>query len=234
MGRLLPEMRLLQLSRRYFVLFSAPAVLALTLTTQGVAQTVMVSNLTETSNGTVPVSYRPPDFEDSASRYSAAASFTTGTAATSLANVTINLGGGSGSDFSVSLYSNTNNNPGSLLATLSGPTAPTTSGHFVYTPTSLLALAANTTYWWVASVPVSSSTISFNIRSTASTAETSSTGWTIGDTWRQQPISGAYNSATGPLMFSVAASAIPEPSTYAALAGLVALGFAVYRRKRAA
>ena len=41
-----------------------------------------------------------------------------------------------------------------------------------------------------------------------------------------------FTQSTGDLAFS--ASAIPEPSTYAALAGLTALGLAAYRRRRRA
>ena len=46
-------------------------------------------------------------------------------------------------------------------------------------------------------------------------------------------IAKGYANATGTGLLQVGASMIPEPSTYAALAGLGILGFAIYRRRRA-
>ncbi len=67
----------------------------------------------------------------------------------------------------------------------------------------------------------------FSVSSTALEVFTNSGGvWSLtkaGSTW-------SYDQSTGAL--SVAASAVPEPATYAALAGLGILGFAVYRRRK--
>jgi hypothetical protein len=43
---------------------------------------------------------------------------------------------------------------------------------------------------------------------------------------------GGYVSGNTPLEMSITSSAIPEPSTYAVLFGLAAMGFAAYRRRR--
>jgi hypothetical protein len=194
--------------------------------------TVLVSNLTEASNGTVPVAYYPPD-EGSSNRYDAAGSFTTGSSSTLLGNITLAVANGSGSGFSVALHSNAVDRPGTLLASLAGSSSPTVGGNYSYLPENTITLSANTTYWWVASVPNgTSSSYGFNLRSTASTSESSSAGWTVGDVFRQQNNSGGWDPTGTPLQFSVSASAIPEPSTYAALGGLIALGFAVWRRRR--
>lgn len=197
------------------------------------AQTVIVSNIAQSSNGSVPVAFFPAVGIDPAQKYDEAQSFTTGSSATYLNSISIFFqSGGTGNGFSVDLHSGTSANPGTLLAPLSGSTAPTAAGNYPFTPTGQLTLSSNTTYWWVASVPADSGQIGFNIGSTASNAETSPDGWTIGDTFRQQPISGGWNAAAGSLMFKVNVSAIPEPSTYAAFFGVTAFAFAIHRRKR--
>jgi hypothetical protein len=43
---------------------------------------------------------------------------------------------------------------------------------------------------------------------------------------------GGYDYGTTPLEMSITSSAIPEPTTYAVLFGLAALGFVAYRRRR--
>jgi hypothetical protein len=46
-------------------------------------------------------------------------------------------------------------------------------------------------------------------------------------------LSGVYSSAGGAIgITNVSFSAVPEPSTYAALAGIAALGLALYARRR--
>lgn len=199
------------------------------------AQTVVVSNLAEASSGSLGVSSSYDEDFGGASRYSRAGSFTTGSSTQYLDNITLAINGGSGSGFSLALYSNSSSAPGSLIHALSGSTAPTSAGNYAYIPTATTLLNANTTYWWVASVPYVSAgqNIQFNLKSTGSLAETSSSGWTIGDRRGQQQNDTTWQTFGGSVLFSVSAtSAIPEPGTYAAFAGLAALGLAAYRRRK--
>jgi hypothetical protein len=189
------------------------------LTSTALAQT-MVSNLDATVNGT----------SNTASNQTLANSFTTGASATNLSSVTLfmaNNTGGSG--FAVNLYSDGSGAPGSALESLSGPGAPSTNGNYNYTSAGTL-LNANSTYWIVAT----SSVDHFGWGQTSSTTETSSSGWTIGDVGLASTNGGAswITNTSNVQMFSVSTTAIPEPGTYAALAGVVALGFAAWRRRR--
>ena len=197
------------------------------------AQTVvMVSNLSQPGNGSVPVAYYPPD-DGPASHYDAAQGFTTGPAASLLQAITLSVGGGSGSGFSVALYSDASGLPGSLIETLNGSSSPASAGSYSYTSGGSAILTANTSYWWIASVPDGAgSFLGFNLNSTNSTSETSAFGWTAGDVFRQQQNGGGWGPSGQPLLFSVSASAIPEPGTYAAWAGAAVLGLAVVRRRR--
>jgi hypothetical protein len=78
-------------------------------------------------------------------------SFTSGASSTTLSDVAFLLNnlGGAQSTFSVNLYSNSGNAPGSLLTTLATVNDSTvTSGSFnVYHYTTSYTLAANTRYW---------------------------------------------------------------------------------------
>lgn len=193
----------------------------------------MVSNLGNSSNGDAPVAYYPEDMGP-AQGYDAAGSFSTGSTAFSLSSINLSIVGGNGTGFAVALYSNSSSVPGTLLISLSGSSSPTTTGIYSYTPTSAQILGANTTYWWVASVPHSGIVAtSFNIRSTGSGAEsTSLDSWTIGNVFRQQNNGGGWDATGTPLMFSVSTTAIPEPSTYVLAAGLAVFGFTLVRRRR--
>ena len=196
------------------------------------AQTVTVSNLGEASNGYAPVSYSSS--EGSNYRYSESQSFATGPTPTFLSAITLKIFGGTGTGFSVGLYSNNNGVPGTLLETLAGFAGPTVEGDYSYTSGGSTTLSANTVYFWTASVPASGYAY-FSLFSTASKNQTSSDGWTIGEAGIQTDISGTNVSTGHPFLFSVSTtSAIPEPSTYAAFAGLGALLVAGYRRRTGA
>jgi hypothetical protein len=82
-----------------------------------------------------------------------AASFNTGSVTSYLASVSLGMksANGIGGHFSVSIYNDTGSSPGNLLVTLSGNSTPTTTGLYIYTNSSVLALSANSTYWIVAS-----------------------------------------------------------------------------------
>lgn len=164
-----------------------------------------------------------------------AQSFTTGASAFLLDNITVKIydGTNSGSGFSVDLYSDLDGQPGSLIETLSGSNQPS-SGDYAYTSAGSTTLAADSTYWWVASLSEGGSR-STSLWETNSTAETGLSGWTIGDGHAYSGSStGGWSSTSSPLQFSVNGSAVPEPSTYAAFAGLAALGLAAFRRRRRA
>lgn len=195
------------------------------------AQTVMLSNLA----GTSYAGYANTRNESDGTLNTAnAGSFTTGSEATVLNSLSLLGVSGSGTDFSVELYSDSGNLPGTLLETLSGPTSPTSaSTTYVYTSGGSLTLSANTTYWWVTTVPTGTTAANFNSNYVTNSADVAADGWSIGR-YAYQTNGGAWSNGTGRSMqFSVSTSAIPEPSTYAALFGAAALGLAAYRRRLA-
>ena len=135
--------------------------------------------------------------------------------------------GGSVNDFDVTLYSSVSGSPGVSLETITGVPFPSTdpwtsSVHTVtFAGTTLLL---NTTEYWVG---------------IAAGDEDAGLAWnhepTVGlraikyptGTWESN---GPYGDNSG--AFQVTGSAVPEPSTYAALASLGFVGLAVYRRRK--
>ncbi len=161
--------------------------------------------------------------------------FTTGSSSFTLNSVSMEfVAGGTSTGFAFRLYTAGVGQPGTLLETLTPSANPNTGGTITFTSTNSTQLDANTSYWVVASV---TSTQAARANMTSSTGETSAYGWTFSDIRYQSANSGASwaTRTTFPrLSITATASAIPEPSTYAALAGVAVLGLAVYRRRRTA
>ena len=160
--------------------------------------------------------------------------FTTGSSDSVLDSITLDLSAddNSGSGLTLSLYAdNGSSMPGSLLETLTGNASPTAGGLVTYT-SSGTALAANTTYWWVASLTPPGTGV-FATDTTGDSAGTSPEGWTF-DTTYQGDGTGYWNNIGSTAQFSVDASigAVPEPSTLA-LAGMGGLGLAMMFRRPA-
>lgn len=117
---------------------------------------------------------------------------------------------------------------------LTGTANPSTAGSYTFTAASQV-LAANTTYWIVAGVSSGAGSYRWNASTAAGFYETAFT--TQPDAFAASNDGGtSWSVSTGassnPYLFSVSAVAVPEPSTYAALAGVAALGLALWRRRR--
>lgn len=208
-------------SHRLLVRFAAA--LAAGLLAASASAQVTVSNLGNSSAATVTIS--------TAAATPVAGSFTTDSATYSLTSVTLHLGSvDTSSPLTVSIYNDNSGQPGSSLATLSGA-SPTSGGYYTFTSTGL-ALSANTTFW-VAATTSGSGAYWLNTTDDLSQSNTGGATWTIGDDTKLFS-SGSWNTIPVSALMSVTATAVPEPGTYAALAGLTALGFVAWRRRRAA
>jgi hypothetical protein len=170
---------------------------------------LIVSNLNETEFGSNQGAF---------SAFEMANSFTTGPNPTVLNSATVRLEQDNGGSYNaanvdVRIYSDQSGSPGTSLATLTGPNTTVSSADTDVTYTGSLALAANSTYWLF----MSNSTGTFpNWQNTSSTNQTSTDGWTIGDTFQTHTsanLNDPWNSpSSGPFMFAIDASAsVPEP-----------------------
>ena len=203
----------------------------LTAALPGFAQSaISVSNLGESSGGA-----------GNSDAY-VAESFTTDAFASTLSSVDLSLLSvfNGTPDVTLAIYSNNGLDlPGTSLETLS-LSGTLGAGSNTFTSTGL-SLAANTTYWVVLA------TSSYSVfgpqavwARTASTNETNTGGsaWSIGDQYYTSDTDlSSLMSGGGAFKMSVSSqtvSAVPEPATYAVLAGLAVLGLAAWRRRGAA
>jgi hypothetical protein len=186
------------------------------------AQTIIVDNTAATVSSS--------DVIDSGNWQ--ANSFTMDGTSRSLQSVTLSLDNGNavGGNFQVQLWSSGGSQPVTLLATLSGNSNPLTANSYSYTPSSTVTLSADTKYWVVAEGSTTSGTYNWNFAtSSASTGVGTLGGWSntanAGTSWNAE-----IN--IEPFMFNVTAGAVPEPSSYTAVFGVLALGFGVASRHR--
>lgn len=132
-------------------------------------------------------------------------------------------------DFSVTIMTNSGSNfPDQVVGVLTGPTSISSFGDYTFTASNLV-LDASTSYWVEASFTEGAGYTTY-----FTTAGLAEGDWSVvggiaahaGGSW--------FNATSNPLLISLEASAmsaIPEPSTYAALAGLAALGATLWRRR---
>jgi hypothetical protein len=159
--------------------------------------------------------------------------FTTGSQSENIGSISVAIGSESdpGSDFTISIYSNSSGQPGSVVSNglLSGAAVPTVNSVNEY-DASGLTLAANTTYFLFFN-----NTIGQNVLvQTAQALSTSSTaGWTLGDPEYRYNGHLIWNDIgqVGVPLFSINAAPVPEPTTLA-LAGLSGLGLLLFRRRK--
>lgn len=163
-----------------------------------------------------------------------ASSFTTNSAASSytLDSVSVNMGTAiaAGGGFTLQIWSQNNSRPGTMVAQLTGELNPSDGLH-TYTPTTTINLNANTTYWVVAGV--SGGTGEFRWLAALNGNQTGD--WSIGDNIGFSGNSGASWTLQSypPSLFSVSATAVPEPGAIAlTLAGGAGILFRRHRKIR--
>jgi hypothetical protein len=163
--------------------------------------------------------------------------FTTGGAVSTLDSFTLPIKsfGGSPAGFSLSLYSGlSGGGSGTLVTTLTG-TTPSALADYVFAPPVTTSLAANSTYFLVLTGLSSGASSGYHWSAAATTNDDSGAmaGWSIGNLrWISSNGGATWGTAIGVVpQFSVSVTAVPEPSTFAVLAGCAGL-FAAWRLRR--
>ena len=146
-------------------------------------------------------------------------SFTVGNTGGTLTSVVVGLGGGSGNGFRLELYSAGSGVPLSLLGGLSGESDPPLPASYTYLPTAPTSLAANTTYFIVASAGVWESFYYWNFGLAQTGAYAND-----GSGWLDQ-------GASASMQVNADLSAVPEPSEWAAISfGVLGMVWVAKRR----
>jgi hypothetical protein len=189
------------------------------------AQDIIVNNLPPDA---------PVDGNDAISSVSSKGnSFTMDGTSRSLQSVTLSLGkaaDGTIGTFQVELRNDNSSTPGTVIATLTGESnpLPLTATTYSYTPSSEVTLSAGTKYWVVAEATTTSGSYTWNWTSSPFSSGAAGTLGGFSESLNGGPWSG--EDPVGPFLFGVTA-AVPEPSSYAAVFGILALGFGVASRR---
>jgi hypothetical protein len=193
------------------------------------AQTA-ISTLAAGSTGTAYVGSSSGDFR------SLVWDFSTGSTAASfsLTGVTVDFGSvnGSPTGLALALYDDYTvvSNAGTLGNLVTTFSTPTVTGNGLFTFSGIGTLSASTTYYLQLTTDVLTGTNLYNINMADGTSLTGLAGWGADFSYISQ--GGYINTQGGSPRFSVQASAVPEPSSYAMLVGLGAVGVVAGRRRR--
>ena len=124
-------------------------------------------------------------------------------------------GSGNPSGFTAMIYSETGATgffPGTNLCTLNGSTDPSTTGIYAYTPASNLMLSPSTIYFLVLTAGTTVANGSYEWSLTSPISYNPIDAWKAGGVWKSSD-GLAWLSNSGAPQFSIAATAIPEPSS---------------------
>lgn len=214
------------------------ALLALTLAASAVgrAQTIFVATMDIEGSSTSGVAHVYNSLDTGGSVLSLASSFTTGSGDGLVLGVI--LVSDDIPTFNLSLYSDGAGRPDQLVSTYEAA-SDIGEGFIGFLTTDLegALLAYNTTYWLVAT-PIGEGAFS-TLGTTTTGVLISEPGWSAGSVYYTKQDGGEWTAGTDgeQLQFIIVGfaidSAVPEPSTYAALAGGAMLGFAAWRRRQA-
>ena len=199
----------------------------------GRAQSIISSSYNGTTPGVLFADAARAGIPSAYTGLSLAQSFSTGaqsyTFTSAIANMTLAVG--SSSDLVAGIYANSSGAPGTLLASLIVPSmTPLAQSNYTFTFGSTLTFNANTTYWFVVG-PATSNT---NLVDATWYRGTSGTGLATAALNAAGTSLGSWvpDLGSASLSYQVMGTAVPEPSTYAAMAGVLTLGFAVWHRRR--